>query len=81
MPGGYLDPGLRRHPGRGLFLAGLTTIEKPGRQIGVRAVECLLDQIAGRHQRERIYLPCRLVERGSLADVSGAATVRMAAGR
>jgi LacI family transcriptional regulator len=60
---------------------GLTTIEKPGRQIGIRAVECLIDQIAGGRQRERIYLPCRLVERGSVADVSGAASVRMAAGR
>ena len=60
---------------------GLTTIEKPGRQIGIRAVECLIDQIAGGRQRERIYLPCRLVERGSLADVSASAPVRVAAGR
>ncbi len=60
---------------------GLTTIEKPGRQIGIRAVECLLDQIAGRPEHGRIFLPCRLVERGSLADVSALAPVRAAAGR
>ncbi len=60
---------------------GLTTIEKPGRQIGIRAVECLLDQISGRPEQGRIFLPCRLVERGSLADVSVSAPARAAAGR
>jgi LacI family transcriptional regulator len=48
---------------------GLTTIEKPARALGRRAVECLLDEIAGRADHGRIYLPCRLVERGSLATL------------
>jgi LacI family transcriptional regulator len=48
---------------------GLTTIEKPARAMGRRAVECLVDEIAGRADHGRIYLPCRLVERGSLADL------------
>jgi LacI family transcriptional regulator len=49
---------------------GLTTIEKPARALGRRAVESLLDEIAGRAGHSRIYLPCRLLERGSLASLS-----------
>ena len=49
---------------------GLTTIEKPARARGRRAVECLFDELAGRADHGRIYLPCRLIERGSLADLS-----------
>jgi LacI family transcriptional regulator len=49
---------------------GLTTIEKPARALGRRAVEGLLDEIAGRADHGRIYLPCRLIERGSLADLT-----------
>lgn len=49
---------------------GLTTIEKPARALGRRAVECLIDEIAGRADHGRIYLPCRLIERGSLADLT-----------
>ncbi|MBB3565063.1 LacI family transcriptional regulator [Rhizobium sp. BK512] len=60
---------------------GLTTIEKPGRLIGVRAVECLLDEIAGRPEHGRVYMPCRLIGRGSLADLSVPAPIRVAAGR
>lgn len=60
---------------------GLTTIEKPGRQIGVRAVRCLLDEIAGRPEHGRVYLPCRLIERGSLADLAATAPKLAAAGR
>jgi LacI family transcriptional regulator len=60
---------------------GLTTIEKPGRQIGERAVESLLDEIAGRPEHGRVYMPCRLIERGSLADLSVPAPIRVAAGR
>jgi len=48
---------------------GLTTIEKPGRQIGVRAVESLLDEIAGRPEHGRVRLPCRLIERASIANL------------
>jgi LacI family transcriptional regulator len=49
---------------------GLTTIEKPARAMGRRAIESLFDEIAGRADHSRIYLPCRLVERGSLADLT-----------
>jgi LacI family transcriptional regulator len=60
---------------------GLTTIEKPGRQIGVRSVECLLDEIDQRAEHGRVYLPCRLIERGSLADLNADAPQRAQAGR
>jgi LacI family transcriptional regulator len=52
----------------------LTTIEKPARAMGRRAVESLFDEIAGRADHSRIYLPCRLVERGSLADLTHASS-------
>lgn len=47
---------------------GLTTVEKPARAMGRRAVDGLMDETAGRADHSRIHLPCRLVERGSLAD-------------
>lgn len=53
---------------------GLTTVEKPARAMGRRAVESLFDEMAGRPDHSRIYLPCRLVERGSLTDLTTAAT-------
>ena len=59
---------------------GLTTIAKPGREIGVRAVEQLFDEIEHRPEHGRIYMPCRLVERGSLADLSVPTPQRAAAG-
>ncbi|MBF0680178.1 MAG: LacI family DNA-binding transcriptional regulator [Devosia sp.] len=49
---------------------GLTTVAKPGRDIGERAVECLFDEIEHKPDHRRIYMPCRLLERGSLADLS-----------
>lgn len=58
---------------------GLTTIEKDGRRIGSTAVTALYAEIAGRAEHERIYVPCRLLERGSLADLSEMATARLAA--
>jgi LacI family transcriptional regulator len=47
---------------------GLTTIQKPARAMGRRAVECLGEEIAGRAEHVRLYLPSRLIERGSVAD-------------
>ncbi|MBI4921301.1 MAG: LacI family DNA-binding transcriptional regulator [Devosia nanyangense] len=58
---------------------GLTTIEKPARALGRRAVESLVDEIAGRADHGRIYLPCRLIERGSLADLTRAEAPRIPA--
>lgn len=61
---------------------GLTTIEKPARELGRRAAQSLFDEIAGRANHGRLYLPCRLIERGSLADLSVPAPLRVAgAGR
>ncbi|WP_455854103.1 hypothetical protein [Ensifer canadensis] len=51
-------------PGRGW------TVAKPGLLNGVRAVDCLFDEIAGRPEHGRVFMPCRLIERGSLADLS-----------
>lgn len=59
----------------------LTTIEKDGRKIGATAVAGLFDEMSGSAGRGRVYVPCRLVERGSLAKLSPAGTMRLAAGR
>lgn len=48
---------------------GLTTVEKPARAIGRRAAELLFEELGGSAVRGRSYLPCRLVERGSVADL------------
>ena len=64
-------------PGGAFAWPGLTTIEKPARALGRRAVESLVDEIAGRADHSRIYLPCRLIERGSLADLSDTAGPRI----
>jgi LacI family transcriptional regulator len=48
----------------------LTTIEKPARALGRRAVDSLFDEIAGRSDHGRIHLPCRLLERGSTAALA-----------
>jgi LacI family transcriptional regulator len=58
---------------------GLTTVAKPGRDIGARAVEGLFDEIEHKPEHRRIYMPCRLIERGSLADLS-AHTPRLVSG-
>jgi len=49
---------------------GLTSIAKPGRAIGARAVESLIDEIDGQARQERVHLPCTLIERESLADLA-----------
>jgi LacI family transcriptional regulator len=60
---------------------GLTTIAKPGRDMGIRAVESLFDEIEGRPEHGRIFMPCRLVERASLADLSQTPRQATGAGR
>lgn len=49
---------------------GLTTIEKPARELGYRATGTLVADIAGRGSEDRTYLPCRLIERGSVRNLS-----------
>ena len=49
---------------------GLTTIEKNGRQIGSTAVTSLFEEMAGRSDHHRIYVPCRFIERGSVANLA-----------
>ncbi len=64
-------------PGGVFSYPGLSTIEKPSRAIGERGVALLLEGIAGEQSHERIELPCRLEERGSLSDISKNATGRL----
>jgi LacI family transcriptional regulator len=52
---------------------GLTTIEKPARALGRRAIDSLFEAMAGRADESRTYIPCRLIERGSLADLRSGA--------
>lgn len=60
----------------GAFSApALTTIEKPARALGRRSAQSLLDVIAGHTEPGRIYLPCKLIERGSVANLGGVATL------
>lgn len=65
-------------PGGAFSWPGLTTIEKPAREMGRRAAQALFDQIDGRPQDGRTYLPCRLIERGSLADLRAHEALRVA---
>ena len=61
---------------------GLTTVAKPGRDIGERALDCLFNEIDHKPDHRRIYMPCRLIERGSLANLSAQQPKRVAgAGR
>ena len=66
-------------PGGAFSWPGLTTIEKPAREMGRRAAQALFDEIAGRVMSGRTYLPCRLIERGSLADLRAHEPLRVAA--
>lgn len=52
---------------------GLTTIEKPARELGYRATHELIAEIGGRGTVGRTYLPCRLIERGSVATLERSA--------
>jgi LacI family transcriptional regulator len=46
--------------------------------MGRRAAQALFDEIDGRPQDGRTYLPCRLIERGSLADLRAHEPLRVA---
>jgi LacI family transcriptional regulator len=56
-------------PAGAFSLPGLTTIQKPSRQIGRCAMESLVNEIAGRTECRHIHLPCELIDRGSVADL------------
>jgi LacI family transcriptional regulator len=60
---------------------GLTTIEKPARELGYRATSELIGEIGGRPGMGRTYLPCRLIERGSVAQLGEGAQRKSAGGR
>jgi len=48
---------------------GLTTVAKPARALGTRAVAMLAEAIEGHPALTRVHLPSRLIERGSVADL------------
>jgi LacI family transcriptional regulator len=77
-PGNVSILGFDGVPAGAFSWPGLTTIEKPARELGRRAASALFDEISGRPQAGRVYLPCRLIERGSLADLGTHAPMRMA---
>ena len=60
---------------------GLTTVEKPARDIGRRAAEMLFEELGGAAMKGRSYLPCRLLERGSVADLRATVQKRARGGR
>ena len=75
-PGDVSILGFDGIPASGLSWPPLTTIRKPAREIGRRAVEALRGQIgAGDDPPEpaHLHLPCELVERGSVSDLSSRA--------
>lgn len=55
---------------------GLTTVDKPRYDIGVEATRLLLGAIDGTGETAHAVLPCRLVERASVAASPGLRTVR-----
>mgnify|MGYP006146748433 CR=1 FL=1 len=58
---------------------GLSTIAKPARGIGDGAMTLLQEQLAGKTSHDRIVLPCHLVPRGTLQDLSGSETSKLTA--
>jgi len=58
---------------------GLSTIAKPARGIGDRAMTLLLDQLSGHESADRVVLPCRLVPRGTLSDLSKSEPIQQTA--
>jgi LacI family transcriptional regulator len=60
---------------------GLTTVEKPARALGARAVAMLARAIEGLAPDGPVRLPSRLVERGSVADLTARARRPAGVGR
>lgn len=58
---------------------GLSTIAKPARGIGDRAMTLLQAQLSGKTSHDRVVLPCHLVPRGSLQDLSDSETSKLTA--
>jgi LacI family transcriptional regulator len=50
-----------------LTAPGLTTIEKPRYAIGAEAASLAVEHVLGRQAPRHLVLPCRLVERASVA--------------
>ena len=69
-PGDVSILGFDGIPAAGYSWPPLTTIRKPARQIGVAAVDGLLDEIDGADSHPRRHLPCELLDRGSVRDLS-----------
>lgn len=53
---------------------GLTTVAKPARALGAQAVTMLTQAIKGAPPLKPVLLPSRLIERGSVADLTAGAT-------
>ena len=67
--------------GAGAFSSpGLTTVAKPARALGARAVAMLVEAIEGRPAEGPVHLPGWLIERGSVADLAAPAALRVAGG-
>ncbi len=58
---------------------GLSTIAKPARGIGGQSMTVLLDQLSGQTVESRLVLPCKLVPRGTLRDLSNTEPTKLKA--
>lgn len=58
---------------------GLTTVEKPARDLGTKGVKLLVDVIDGKIEHQRMFLPCAMKLRGSLTKLEELRPVRMTA--
>ncbi|MBM3525354.1 MAG: LacI family transcriptional regulator, partial [Alphaproteobacteria bacterium] len=58
-----------------LTAPGLTTIEKPRYAIGAEAAALAVEHVCGRREPRHVVLPCRLIERGSVASRSSVASI------
>lgn len=58
---------------------GLTTVEKPARELGAKGMNLLVDVIDGKVEHQHMFLPCALKLRGSLAQANNLQPVQMTA--